>query len=301
MPTSFTEAIKVLPPAFRTAAMSLPEQVRNNTEELRLRTGRYMSYSISGTEHTVKGSAAITAGDLARTVDMAAQGSIHSALEPLKHGYITLPGGHRMGLCGTGVIKDGSLGFVRDVSSVCIRVARQKKGIADNILPKLFNNRQLCNTLIISPPGAGKTTLLRDIARVLSDGTVNTRPMRVAIADERGEIAACHGGIPQLDVGSHTDVWTGLVKHEAAMLLLRGLSPEVLVMDEITEYEDAKAVKALIGCGVSVISTAHAAGLNDLHKRQIYINLADSFDRYVLIELVNGIRQYSVLEDYANA
>jgi stage III sporulation protein AA len=288
MPQRFEQAVRALPQRLRAAALALPETVKAGAEEIRLRAGQALTvhapspYSVNLT---------VTADDLAKTLEGVSHGSLHTVLESLRHGFITLPGGHRLGVCGSAAIRDGSVAHIRDISSLCIRVAGEKKGIADKLSPALLISGWLPNTLIISPPGGGKTTLLRDLIRLLSESG-----QRVSVADERGEIAACFGGVPQLDVGRNTDVMSSLPKSEAAMLLLRGMGPQVLAIDEVTAPEDAAVLTACVGCGVAVLSTAHASGADDLRKRPVYRGLLDVFDRLVVISGTGLSRKYEVLE-----
>ncbi len=226
-------------------------------------------------------------------MENATKGSLHSVLEPLRGGFITIEGGHRLSLCGSAMLKDGALSHVRDISSVCIRIAREKIGVAVPILPKLFEQGQLQNTLILSPPGMGKTTLLRDIIRMLSCGE-GVSPLRVSVADERGELAGCMAGTPQMDIGPRTDVWSGLPKADAAVMMLRGCSPQALALDEITAPGDVSAAEMCQGCGVAVLATAHAAGTEDLRRRALYNSLPEIFSRVVVIRMEHGMRRYSV-------
>ena len=288
MPQRFEQAVRALPQRLRAAALALPETARAQAEEIRLRAGQALTvYAPSAHASAVT----VSADDLARTLEGVSHGSLHTVLDSLRHGFVTLPGGHRLGVCGSAAVRDGSVAHIRDISSVCIRVAREKKGIADKLLPALLDGGRLPNILMISPPGAGKTTLLRDLIRAVSDGG-----SRVSVADERGEIAACFGGVPQLDVGRHTDVMSCVPKTEAAMMLLRGMAPQVLALDEITAPEDAAVLTACTGCGVSVLSTAHAAGPDDLRKRPVYRGLLDVFDRLVVISGTGRSRKYDILE-----
>lgn len=291
MPQRFEQAVRILPPQLRKEALALPESVRTQAEEIRLHTGGALS--VCGAKRESTASCVLTASDMRQTLENS--GSLHTILESLRHGFVTLPGGHRMGVCGSAAVKDGQIAHIRDISSLCIRIAREKKGIADKLLPALLVSGKLPNTLILSPPGAGKTTLLRDLIRAVSDG-VQGEAMRVSVADERGEIAACYNGSPQLDVGRHTDVMSGVLKAEAAMMMLRGMSPQVLALDEITAPEDAAVINACIGCGVTVLSTAHASEPDDLKKRPVYRGLLDCFDRIVVISGVGGARKYEVME-----
>ncbi|MDR0326337.1 MAG: stage III sporulation protein AB [Oscillospiraceae bacterium] len=288
MPQRFEQAVRALPQRLRAAALALPETVRARAEEIRLRAGQELTVC-APQPHTA--AVAVTADELAKTLEGVSHGSLHTVLDALRHGFVTLAGGHRLGVCGSAAVRDGAVAHIRDVSSLCIRVAREKKGVADKLLPSLLDAGKLPNTLIISPPGAGKTTLLRDLVRSVSDGGT-----RVAAADERGEIAACFGGVPQLDVGRNTDVMSYVPKAEAAMMMLRGMAPQVLALDEITAPEDAAVLAACTGCGVSVLSTAHAANADDLRRRPVYRGLLESFDRLVVISGTGPSRKYDILE-----
>ena len=174
--------------------------------------------------------------------------------EELSRGFVPLAGGHRLGICGV----MGPKGF-REITSLCVRLAHEIKDAGKDVFPLL----QGCSALIIGPPGAGKTTLLRDVIRLFSlDGT------QVGIADERGEIAGCRDGIPQLDVGPNTDVITGMDKAKALLLLIRAMAPQVVATDEIGGPEDAAAIMEAAQCGVRVIATAHGKSVQEVRRRQ---------------------------------
>jgi stage III sporulation protein AA len=284
----FETAVRALPQRLRAAATALPEKVRANAEEVRLRAGQALTVHAPSVCTTGE---IVTAEDLAKTLEGVSHGSLHTVLDPLRNGFIPLPGGHRLGVCGSAAVRDGSVAHIRDISSLCIRIAREKKGIADKLLPALFISGRLPNTLIISPPGAGKTTLLRDIIRAVSNSD-----SRVSVADERGEIAACYNGLPQLDVGRNTDVMTGISKAAASMMMLRAMAPQILALDEVTAPEDVSVLTACIGCGVTVLSTAHASGVDDLRRRPVYRGLLDVFDRLIIISGTGGSRKYDILE-----
>ena len=186
---------------------------------------------------------------------------------------------------------------LRGLSSASIRIARQVKGAADGLLPRLCRGGQLTDTLILAPPGLGKTTLLRDLIRQVSDG-IDCQPLRVALADERGEVAALYQGLPQLDVGARTDVLDGCPKARGLMLLLRAMNPQVLAVDEITAPEDVAALCAAAGCGVTVLATAHGENRADLSRRAVYAPLWERslFRRLVTIRRGQTGREYVVEE-----
>lgn len=196
-------------------------------------------------------------------------GSSFYALEQeLGQGYITLPGGHRAGLCGQAVVEAGRLKTLRHISSINLRFARPVEGAANSLLPYLWRqDGKLCHTLLVSPPRGGKTTALRDIALALSEGRGGRPPLHVAIADERGEIAGAYEGVPQLPVGLRTDVLTGCPKAAAMMALIRAMAPEALLTDEIGRPEDVFALQEALNAGVTVIATAHGASRQELLAR----------------------------------
>ncbi|MCL2082027.1 MAG: stage III sporulation protein AB [Oscillospiraceae bacterium] len=272
----------------------LSDDIRLLAEEIRLRAGQFLSIAHQGGEEELfTHLRPVTAHDLTLTMENATKGSLHSAIESIQRGFVTIEGGHRLAICGRALLKDGVLSHVRDISSVCIRIAREKKGVARSVLPKLIEGGRIQGTLILSPPGVGKTTLLRDIIRMLSCGEA-VAPHRVSVADERGELAGCLGGIPQMDVGPRTDVWSGMPKSEAAVMMLRGCSPQVLALDEITAPQDAAAAQMSFGCGAAVLATAHARCVEDLRRRPLYRSLPGIFTRAAVISLENGKRKYGV-------
>ena len=233
--------------------------------------------------------------DLRQVVENATQASAHTALDRVRQGFVTLRGGHRVGLCGSVVKREGQIVTLRDISSLSVRVARSVPGQARGLLPQLMEQGVFLSTLILAPPGAGKTTLLRDLVRSLSDGAAGT-PLRVGVADERGEIAALWQGEPQLYVGRHTDVMDGCSKAEGLSILIRGMNPQAMAVDEITDPADVRAITEAAGCGVALMATAHGAGREDLTRRPVYRALLENgiFRRLVVIERQGGRRAVRV-------
>jgi stage III sporulation protein AA len=229
------------------------------------------------------------------TVELATQASFHSALPGLQNGFVSLPGGHRLGLCGTVTWENGQLRNFLHLSSVNLRIARAKVGVGMEVRPQLWQEGRFQSTLILAPPGHGKTTLLRDLVRGLTQGE---HGLRVGLVDPRGEVAALALGVPQLPVGEKTDVMAGCPKGQGLMILLRGMAPQVLAMDEITAQEDVEALCQAAGCGVALMATAHGGSLEDLNRRPLYRGLLEQhiFRRVVLIHMENGTRRYQVEE-----
>ncbi|MDR1263799.1 MAG: stage III sporulation protein AA [Oscillospiraceae bacterium] len=204
--------------------------------------------------------------------------SMYARAEELRGGYVTLPGGHRAGLCGRVVLEDGKAHHMQDFSSVALRIARPVPGCADKIMPLITDGDRPLNTLIFSAPGCGKTTMLRDIARQHA-----LAGMQVGIVDERSEIAACRQGIPQMDVGPSTDVLDACLKAEGMILMLRVFSPNVLITDEIGRAMDAEAIDEASRCGAAVVVSAHAGSMEELMQRPVtgVLLRQRSLERYV--------------------
>ena len=204
---SYVQAVQALPLRLREEALSLSEGARARAEELRLRAGWPMTALIDGAERPL-GGPPVKPGELERLVEIASGASLHTVLDQVRRGYLTMEGGHRIGLCGTAALQEGEIRSLRAISSANLRIARQVRGAAAPVLDGLCPGGRLADTLILAPPGLGKTTLLRDLIRSVSEGE-GCVPLRVALADERGEVAALYRGLPQLEVGRRTDVTEG--------------------------------------------------------------------------------------------
>ena len=291
----YEEACSLLPGRLRTAAMALPLQQKARTEEIRLRIGRQAYLTLPEGEAPLPATM-VTRSDLEQVLDKATEYSRYTAAETIRCGYVTAAGGFRIGLCGTALPSGNVNEGVRDVSSLSIRIPRVREGAALPVLPDLLENGRTLSTLILSPPGGGKTTLLRDLVRLLSQGTEQSPPCRVALVDERGELAAVHRGRPQLEVGRHTDVMDGCPKHLAVPMLLRAMTPQVIALDEVALPADVEAVCAAAGCGAALLATVHASSLAELKTRPVGRQLLDCgvFRRAVLIEGRGGARRSRV-------
>lgn len=292
----YGQAVQSLPPRLRACAMKQSDEIQKTASEFRLRAGQHMVITTASGDEIVKTDSAVRHEELSAMLDLITGGSLHCVEESLKNGYITIPGGHRVGLCGTVVTKNREIAFVKNLSSVSVRIAREIKGVADEVLPFILQNGSFENTLIVSAPGCGKTTLLRDLIRQLAGNT--TPHYRVSLIDERGELAAKWSGVPQLDVGLHTDVLDGVCKADGSMMLLRTMSPQIIAMDEITAPEDVAALKYASHCGVGLLATAHGYDLDCLMSRPLYREMMEQgiFCYCIVIELKHGERSIKMIE-----
>ncbi len=298
---AFLQAAALLPRRLRGPLEELDGAVQGQIEEVRLRAGQSMTVLGPWGERPVPGAEeALLPGDLSLVLEVATRASAHTALSRVCSGYFTLEGGHRMGLCGSAVVERGEIRNLRQLSSLALRIARQRRGVCAPVLDKLRQGGGLQSTLILSPPGGGKTTLLRDLIRACSSGEGGPA-LRMAVADERGEVAAMWEGLPQLDVGPCTDVLEGCPKAAGLMMLLRGMNPQVLCADEITAPADLAALETAANCGVSLLATAHGSSLEDLRRRPLYRQMLEAgiFQCLVTISGRGSGRTYTVtpLED----
>ena len=291
-PAAFDGVLNILPYALRGPAQALPDDFKAIAEEIRLRVGQIPAVLLPDGESPL-GEHPITPRDLECVFELASRISVHAVSGSIARGFITAPGGYRVGFCGTASVSEGKMIGFRQISSAALRIPREIKGAAEEIMPKAFPEGKLRSILIVSPPGGGKTTLLRDMIRGLS-----YMGRRAAVSDERGEIAAMSAGIPQMDLGPRTDVLDACPKAQGIMVLLRCMNPQVIAVDEITSPEDAKALISAANCGVKLLATAHGDGISDLKERHIYRQLLDSavFDGAVYISVKNGHRFYEYEE-----
>ena len=283
MSCAYDEAVRLLP-AKAAAALGREHEC---AEEFRLRTGYAPSALIRGREEPLSDEP-VSSGDIACVMEKATRASVHAVQQDMARGFISCAFGIRLGLCGTGIISGGRLTGLRDISSVSIRIPHELRSCGGSAAEELYESRD--NALIISPPGGGKTNMLRECIRVLSCSGV-----RVAAADERGELAAVYRGRPQFDLGPMCDVMTDIPKAEAVMMLLRSMNPQVIVMDEISTPDDCAAAASAAGCGVRVIATAHAASVSELRSRPVYRKLLEQkiFTAALTIESRGSVRSYS--------
>lgn len=232
----------------------LPRRLRftdlRDVRELRLRLGQKPRLNMGQAFRELEG--AVTEEELRYLINAASRYSPWSA-KSMAEGYITAPGGHRIGLCG-----EGAGETLRDVTSVCIRIARDYSGIAAGLPTE-------GNLLILGAPGSGKTTLLRDHIRQ------RARRSAVSVVDERREL------FPEgFDRNGNLDVLSGIPKGRGMDMVLRCMSPQTIAVDEITCAADCEGLIRAAWCGVELAATAHAHSMEDLRARQVYRPLLES-------------------------
>ena len=196
------------------------------------------------------------------------QDSFYAFEDELKQGFLTIAGGHRVGISGQAVLNEnGKLRTIKNISCINIRIAHQIKDAADGVLPLIYDNGALLNTLILAPPGCGKTTLLRELIRQVSEGNAFGRGQTVGVVDERSELAGSFLGVPQNDLGIRTDVLDACPKTEGMLLLLRAMSPRVIAIDELGSREEMEALRSAASCGCRILATAHGETFADMERR----------------------------------
>lgn len=278
----------------------LPDAIKNNVkeflvleevQEIRIKIGKPIIIVLSFQEKILDYIA--TKDDLRYMISKISNYSLYAFEEEIKQGYITLKGGHRVGLAGECVISKGEVRTIKNISSLNIRICKEIVGASNKVMRLITENNRVYNTLIVSPPKCGKTTILRDISRNLSNGMyqINLKGKKVTIVDERSEIAACYNGIPQMNVGIRTDVLDNCLKKSGMIMAIRSLSPEVLICDEIGTDSDLEALNMAFNSGVNIIVTVHGYDIDDIYNRRIFKELIDNciLERVILLSNKKGV------------
>lgn len=264
-------------------------------QEIRLRAQQPLLITWDGKEYFVRATGEITATaqegyrvarkELLETMEYMASYSLYAFEDEIRQGFLTIQGGHRIGLAGKIVMEDGKIKSVKHISFLNVRLSHQRKGCADPVLPYLMGNQEVHHTLIISPPRCGKTTLLRDLVRQISDGTDWFDGCTVGVVDERSEIGGSYMGIPQNDLGIRTDVLDCCPKAEGMMMLVRSMAPRVIAVDEIGDSRDIQAIETVIHCGCRLLATVHGSSIDDVKRKPLLQKLVQEkvFERYVIL------------------
>ncbi len=288
----------VLSPQLVSVLQGTPNILLNQVTEVRLRAELPLLLVLSNTDvmlnlsgqaiDTFSEAYVCSRDDLAKTLQLISKNSLYAFEQELKTGFLTINGGHRVGLAGQAIVENGKIKTLKNINSMNIRIAREVKGCADQIIPYIITGgRHVLNTLLISPPRCGKTTILRDIIRHISGGSLCGKfsGVQVGVVDERSEIAACQNGIPTVDLGCRVDVLDGCPKADGLLMLIRSMAPQVVVTDELGREEDAWAVREAVNAGVSVIASVHGGDAEEVLHRPFIGELIryKYFDRYIVL------------------
>lgn len=253
-------------------------------EEIRLRSNKNIILKLSNQELIIDYK--VTIKDLLETLEKVTENSIYTYENQISNGFITLHGGHRVGIVGNAVVKDENVINISYISGMNFRIARQIKGCANFLLKDLYDKGEFRNTLIVGIPGSGKTTLLKDLIRQISNGNQYGKGLNVGVVDERNEIAAMYKGIEQIDLGIRTDVISNIPKSLGIKMLIRSMAPQVIAVDEIGGKKDAENIFYAMCSGSKGIFTAHGSSISDIKLNPELRDLINSkvIDRIIILD-----------------
>ena len=278
-------------------------------QEIRMRVGRPMMLTYQGREYFVSDTGELKSSEkegyqvskreLLETMEYISNYSMYAYEDELKQGFLTIQGGHRVGVAGKVIMEGDKIKNIKYISFLNIRLSHQVKGCADRIMPYITGGGTICHTLIISPPRCGKTTLLRDTIRQISEGGSYNAGMTVGVVDERSEIGGSYLGVPQNDLGTRTDLLDCCPKAAGMMMLIRSMSPKVIAVDEIGDYEDIHAIESVVNCGCKLLATVHGSSIEDIRKKPLFDKLLKEkvFQRYIILNHSGGIGNIKEIMD----
>lgn len=274
----------------------LPERIRRilqryvksepKLQEIRIRRGYPLVLQYRGEMLVPEaGGSVVSETEFKEVLSRISKYSLYAFEEEIRKGYITIPGGHRIGLLGHTVVENNEIKAVRNISFLNIRISHEIRGSADRLMPYVMEGDRFLSTLLVSSPGGGKTTLLRDMIRQLATGGERFRGRNVSVVDERSEIAGCYQGVPQKQVGLFCDVVDACPKAIGMMMVIRSMAPEVVAVDEVGTAEDLEAMKYALTSGCALLATIHGESQKQMKQKPLFdrIMKAEMFDRYVYL------------------
>ncbi|MBM7869216.1 stage III sporulation protein AA [Clostridium pascui] len=291
------EIFRILPDSIKSL---IGEENFNKVQEIRLRVNKPLMLEMEQKEKVFN--YIVSSEEIDIVLKRMSNYSIYAYDEEIKRGYITVKGGHRIGICGKCIVEKEKIKTIKDISSLNIRISKEILGCSDNIVKYLVDKDEIVNTIIISPPKCGKTTLLRDIARNISDGMVKFSLLgkKITVIDERSELSACYNGAPQLNLGIRTDVLDSCPKSEGIITAIRSMAPEVIICDEIGTVRDTESIVAAMNSGVKVITSIHGYDISDLYNRPVFKEIIDNkvFKRAVVMSHKKGPGTIEYIYDF---
>ncbi|MGM0471570.1 MAG: stage III sporulation protein AA [Bacillota bacterium] len=295
-----TEIKPLLAANLRQILNRVDDQILAAVEEIRLRVNQPLILNLhqeevlitaqGGVTESYQAAYQTTKADINESINLMTNSSLYALEEELKEGYLTLPGGHRVGFVGEVITSNNQIELIKNFSGLNIRLSTAVIGAADNIIQQIIKHRSsIYNTLVISPPQCGKTTLLRDLIRQLSTG-VKQVSFKVGVVDERGELGGSYQGIAQNQLGPRTDLLANCPKSAGMMLLIRSMSPEVIVTDEIGSRRDVQAISEAINAGVKIITSVHGTNLAEIKERPNLRQMLERnyFQRFIILSRRRG-------------
>jgi stage III sporulation protein AA len=277
-------------------------------QEVRLRVNGPLMVIYEGKEYFIakegglihEGSKAyhVNKSEIKEMMDYISSYSLYAFDDEIKQGFITIQGGHRIGIAGKTVLDGDKITGLKYISYINVRISHEIKGCANKVMPFIAGENLVRHCLIISPPRCGKTTLLRDIIRQISNGINGVTGKTVGVVDERSEIGGCYLGAAVNDLGIRTDVLDCCPKAKGMLMLIRSMSPSVIAVDEIGDYEDVKAIEAVINCGCKLLATVHGSSIEDIKSKPLLQKMITEkvFERYIVLD--NSKRVGNIKEIY---
>lgn len=287
----------------RASLQRVDREYLKKVEEIRIRENRPLMITLNNKDYmltkngkiatSLKDAYIVSREDTVNILQLISDYSLYAIEEELRNGFITLKGGHRVGLTGKAVLENGKVKTLKYISGFNFRISREVKGAADPIISHVMDFKgEIYHTLIISPPQCGKTTLLRDLIRQISNGNEKEglRGHKVGIVDERSELAGCYKGVPQNDIGIRTDVLDACPKAQGMIMLIRSMSPHIIATDEIGSKEDMEAIEEALNAGIKIITTVHGSNIDEIIRKPVLKDLIQKkiFKRMIVLSNRKG-------------